>query len=97
MVCGRVDVATGTPTRGAGEGFSIVDVAPGQVRVVFDRPGRSIVSVAATPLEGTDATSHAVKIDAKVEASSVTFATYAAGALADNIPFYFQIILKDAG
>jgi len=100
MVCGRVAVASGTPTVSKGEGFTVVDTAPGQVQVVFTAPGKSILSAVATPVETTDATAHFVKVDAVVEASSVTFGVYVAdatdGALVDNVGFYFQIILKDA-
>jgi hypothetical protein len=100
MVCGRVDVASGTPSVGAGEGFTVVDTAAGQVEIVFTKPGKSIVSAVATALETTDATGHFVKVDAKTEASSVVFSVYAAdatdGVLADDVGFYFQVILKDA-
>lgn len=100
VVCGRVDVSAGTPSVGVGEDFTVVDTAAGQVQVVFSRPGRSILCALAMPIETTDATGHFMKIDAKVEASSVTFSTYVAdgtdGALADNIPFYFFVVLKDS-
>lgn len=99
MIAGRVDVSGGTPSVGAGVGFTVTDVAPGQVRVNFREPGKIIISAVATPFEGTDATGHSVKVDAKVEASSVTFGVYAAdgtdGVLVDNVPFYFQVILQD--
>lgn len=99
IIAGRVDVATGTPSVGAGSGFTVVDTAAGQVQVVFDEPGRSILSAVATAIETTDATGHYVKVDAKTEASSVVFGIYVAdgtdGALVDNVGFYFQIIVKD--
>lgn len=100
MICGRVDVASGTPSVGAGAGFSVVDTAAGQVQIVFDNAGRSILSAVATAIEGTDATGHSVKVDAKAEATSVTFGVYAAdgtdGVLADDVSFYFQIMIKDS-
>lgn len=100
VICGRVDVAAGTPSAAVGDGYTVVDTAAGQVQVVFDKPGKSIQCALAIPIETTDATGHFVKVDAKAEATSVTFSTYVAdatdGALADNIPFYFLVILKDA-
>lgn len=99
IIAGRVDVAGGVPSVGVGSGFSVVDTAPGQVQVVFSNPGRRILSAVATAFEGTDATAHMVKVDAKAEATSVTFGVYAAdatdGVLADNVPFYFIIVLSD--
>lgn len=99
ILSGRVDVSGGTPSVGVGSGFSVVDTAAGQVQVVFTHPGRRILSAVATPIETTDATGHSVKVDAKVEATSVTFGIYAAdgtdGVLVDNVPFYFIIILSD--
>lgn len=99
-ICGRVAVSGGTPSVSKGNGFTVVDVAAGQVKVVLDRPGRSIISAIATPLETTDATGHSVKVDAVVEASSVTFGIYVAdgtdGALVDNVDFYFDIKVQDA-
>ena len=99
IVAGRVDVSGGTPSVGAGTGFSVVDTAAGQVKVVFSNPGRSIVSAVANAIQTTDATFHGVKIDAKTEATDVTFAVYVAdatdGALVDNVGFYFQCILDD--
>lgn len=100
MICGRVDVSAGTPSVGAGADFTVVDTAPGQVQVVFDHPGKSILFAGATPLQTTDATGHSVKVDAVVEATSATFGVYVAdstdGALVDNVGFYFQVILKDS-
>lgn len=78
-ICGRVDVSAGTPSVGVGEDFTVVDTAPGQVQVVLSKPGRSILHAEAEPIETTDATGHFAKIDAKVEASSVTFGIYKAG------------------
>jgi hypothetical protein len=99
MICGRVDVSGGTPSAAVGEDYSVVDAAAGQVKVVLSKPGKSILSAVATPIEGTDATGHSVKVDAKTEASDVTFGVYVAdgtdGALVDNVGFYFQIIVKD--
>lgn len=99
IIAGRVDVAAGTPTVGVGYGFSVVDTAPGQVQVVLTKPGKIIISAIATPIQTTDATGHYVKVDAKVEASSVTFAVYAAdgtdGVLVDDVGFYFNIIVQD--
>jgi hypothetical protein len=99
-ICGRVDVASGTPSVGVGNGFTVVDTAAGQVKVVLSRPGRSIICALATPVEGTDATGYSVKVDAKTEASDVTFGIYVAdgtdGALADDVGFYFDITVKDA-
>lgn len=98
-ILGRVDVSGGTPSVGAGSGFSVVDTAPGQVQVVFTDPGRRILSAVANAIETTDATAHSVKVDNKVEATSVTFGVYVHdgvdGALVDNVPFYFQIALSD--
>lgn len=100
VVCGRVDVSGGTPSVGAGEGFSVSDTAAGQVKITFSNAGRSIVCAIATAIEGTDATGHSVKVDAKTEASDVTFGIYVAdgtdGALVDNVAFYFLVVLKDA-
>lgn len=99
MVSGRVDVSGGTPSVGKGRGFTVVDTAAGQVQVVLSNPGKSILSATATPIETTDATAHMVKVDAKVEASSVTFGIYVAdgtdGALVDDVGFYFNIVLDD--
>lgn len=98
-ICGRVDVAAGTPSVGVGSGFTVTDTAAGQVKVNITKPGKRILCALATPIEGTDATGHSVKVDAKVEASSVTFGIYAAdatdGALADDVGFYFEITLSD--
>lgn len=98
-ISGRVDVAGGTPSVGAGAGFTVTDVAPGQVKINITKPGRSILCALAIPIETTDATAHMVKVDAKTEASDVTFGVYVAdgvdGALVDNVPFYFEITLKD--
>lgn len=99
MVLGRVDVAGGTPSAAVGSGFSVVDTAAGQVQVVFTDPGKRILSAVATAIETTDATAHSVKVDAKVEASSVTFGIYAHdatdGVLVDDVGFYFQVALSD--
>lgn len=99
QIYGRVDVAGGTPSVGKGSGYTVVDTAAGQVQIVFNKAGRSILSAVACPIEGTDATGHFVKVDAKVEASSVTFGIYVAdgvdGALADDVSFYFQVVLSD--
>lgn len=99
IIAGRVDVSGGTPAVGVGYGFTVEDTAPGQVKVNFTKPGKVIISAVANAIQTTDATGHAVKIDAVVEASSVTFAVYVAdatdGALVDNVGFYFQVILQD--
>jgi len=78
-IVGRVDVSAGTPSVGTGEGFSLVDVAPGQVKIVLTHPGRKILAAWANPLETTDGKSHACKVDAKTEASDVTFGIYVMG------------------
>lgn len=99
LVAGRVDVVGGVPSAAKGAGFTVADVAAGQVKVVLDEAGKEIISAVATPIEGTDATGHSVKVDAKTEASDVTFGVYVAdatdGALVDNVGFYFQILVKD--
>jgi len=99
FVLGRVDVSGGSPSVGKGSGFTLTDVAPGQVKVNFNLAGRQILSAVATALEGTDATAHMVKVDDKTEASDVTFGVYVAdatdGALADNVGFYFMVALSD--
>jgi hypothetical protein len=84
-IVGRVAVSGGTPSVGAGAGFSVVDVAPGQVKVVIDKPGKEILYAKAFPIEGTDATGHFAKVDAKTEASDVTFGVYKAGGAAAAI------------
>lgn len=98
-IMGRVDVSAGTPSVGVGEGFTVVDTAAGQVQVVLTKPGKVILGVSALVLETTDATAHMIKVDAKTEASSVTFGVYVAdatdGALVDNVGFYFEITVKD--
>lgn len=99
FVLGRVDVAGGTPSVAKGSGYTVTDVAPGQVKINFSMPGRQILSAQATPIEGTDATAHMAKVDAKTEATDVTFGIYAAdatdGVLVDNVAFYFMIALSD--
>lgn len=99
QIYGRVDVAGGTPSVAKGSGYTVVDVAPGQVKIALNKAGRSILSALACPLEGTDATGHYAKVDAKTEASDVTFGIYqddgTDGVLADNVPFYFQIVVSD--
>jgi hypothetical protein len=99
LICGRVDVSGGSPSAAKGAGFTVVDVAAGQVKIVFDDAAQEILSAVATPIEGTDATGHSVKVDAKTEASDVTFGVYVAdgtdGALVDNVAFYFMIVVKD--
>lgn len=98
-ITGRVDVSGGTPSVGAGAGFSVVDTAPGKVQVVLTKPGRVILGAIATPIEATSATGHSVKVLAKTEATDVTFGIYVAdatdGALVDNVGFYFEITVKD--
>lgn len=98
-IIGRVDVSGGTPSVGVGAGFTVVDTAAGQVQVVLDKPGREILCVSAIPIQTTDATAHMIKVDAKTEASDVTFGVYVAdatdGALVDNVGFYFEITVKD--
>jgi len=100
LICGRVDVAAGTPSVGAGNGFTVTDSAPGQVTVNVTRPGRSVISATATAIEGTDATGHSVKVDgAPANGASVKFGIYAAdatdGVLVDDVAFYFHILVKD--
>lgn len=80
VISGRVDVSGGAPAVGVGSGFSVVDIAAGQVKVVLDRPGKEILAALAIPIQTTDATGHFAKVDADVEGESVTFGIYAAGA-----------------
>lgn len=104
-IIGRVDVSGGTPSVGVGEGFTVVDTGAGQVQVVLDRPGKSIVSIDATALQTTDAKSHSVKVDAKTEASSVVFGVYVQGsgattsiaASAITAPSVSNVTLSTAG
>jgi len=84
-ILGRVDVSGGTPSIGAGAGFTIADTAPGQVTVTLTKPGRSILCAVATPLQTTDATGHLVKVDAVTEASSVVFNVYKVGGAAATL------------
>jgi hypothetical protein len=99
LVAGRVDVAASTPSAAKGEGFSVVDAGAGQVQIVFDMPGKQILSACASAIEGTAATAHSVKVLSKTEASDVTFGVYVHdatdGALVDNVAFYFQVWLSD--
>ncbi len=99
LIAGRVAVSGGTPSVAAGSGYTVSDVAAGQVKIIFNDPAKSIISAVATPEEGTDATGHSVKVDARTEATDVTFGIYAAdgtdGVLVDNVGFHFQIWVKD--
>lgn len=99
IIAGRVAVSAGTPSVAYGSGFSVVDVAAGQVKIVFEHPAKSIISAQCTVSQGTDATGYSAKIDARTEATDVTFGIYVAdgvdGALADNVDFDFLILVKD--
>lgn len=98
-ITGRVDVSGGNPSVGAGSGFTLTDGGAGIVTINITKPGRSILGAIAIPIESTEATGHYAKVLAKTEASAVKFGIYVAdgtdGALVDNVPFYFEITLKD--
>lgn len=98
-IMGRIDVASGTPSVGAGNGFTIADTAAGKVTVTLSRPGRTIVGVSATALQATDTAEHHVKVLSKTEASAVVFGVFVGdgtdGVLADDVSFYFEISVKD--
>lgn len=99
IVAGRIDVSGGTPAIAQGQGFTIADTAAGKVTVTFSKPGKYLVSAIACAIENTDATAYMAKIMGTPDGSSFVVGTYVAdatdGALADNIPFYFQAILQD--
>jgi hypothetical protein len=98
-IMGRVDVSGGTPSVGAGVGFTVADTAAGQVTVTLDKPGKSILGVNAIAVNSTDATEHHVKVKSYSAGSSVVFNVYAGdatdGVLADNVGFFFEIHVKD--
>ena len=99
VIAGRVTVSGGTPAVTAGEGFSLTDTGAGQVTVTLSNPGKVTLAAVATPIEGTDATAHMVKVDGITNAESVLFGIYVAdatdGALADNVSFSFIIVVSD--
>ncbi len=99
IIAGRVNVSGGTPAIAAGEGYTIADTAAGKVTITFSNPGTTLISAIACPIENTDATGYSAKIMGTPSASSIVVGVYVAdgtdGALADNIPFYFQAILQD--
>ncbi len=99
MLCGRIDVAAGTPSIAQGAGFTIADTAAGKVTITFSKPGKALLCAHATPIENTDATGYSCKIMGTPSESSIVVGVYAAdatdGALADDISFYFSAILKD--
>lgn len=99
LVAGRVNVSGGTPSIAQGQGFTVTDTAAGKVTITLQKPGKQLVSVVACPIENTDATGYSCKIMGTPSATSFIVATYVAdatdGALADNIPFYFQAIIQD--
>jgi len=96
---GRIDISGGTPSVGAGSGFTITDGGAGIVTINITRPGRTILGAIAIPISSTEATGHFAKVLAYTDASSVKFGIYVAdgtdGALVDNVPFFFEITLKD--
>ena len=90
-VCGRVAVSGGTPSVVDGDGFTLVDVAAGKVRVTVSDPGKSILTAVANPNGAIDATAYTV--DVEVESStSVLFRVFVVdgtdGALVDNVGFH---------
>lgn len=99
IICGRIDVAAGTPSIAQGAGFTIADTAAGKVTISFSKPGKALLCAQATAIENTDATGYSCKIMGTPSASDMVVGVYVAdatdGALADNISFYFSAILKD--
>lgn len=99
IVAGRVDVASGTPSVAKGQGFSVADTAAGKVTITFQKPAHQLVSLVATAIEGTDATSHTCKVDGAGDGTSVVVSVYVAdatdGALVDDVGFYFVAVLQD--
>lgn len=97
-LCGRVNVSGGTPSVAKGSGFTVADTAAGKVTISFTKPGRNLISAIATPIENTDATGYSAKIMGTPDGSSIVVGTYVAdatdGALADNISFYFSVVLE---
>jgi hypothetical protein len=97
-ISGRVDVAGGTPSVGAGSGFTVTDGGAGVVGVVFTKPGKSLLSFIAIPIEATAATGHFCKVQAQAY-TGVTVGIYVAdatdGAPVDNVGFFFEATLKD--
>lgn len=98
IVAGLVTVSGGTPAITAGEDFTIADTAAGKVTITLSRPGKAIVSALASCIESTDATGYYAKI-MSASASAVVIGTYkddgTDGVLTDNIPFAFQIMVRD--
>lgn len=98
VVAGRVAVSGGTPSVADGDGFTVIDVAAGKVRVRLADPGKSILVAVANATDATDATGHYVKVEIE-DYRDVVFRVYVDdgtdGALADNIGFGFVIIAKD--
>lgn len=99
MVAGRIDVAAGVPSIAQGGGFTIADTAAGKVTISFSKPGKALVSAIACPIENTDATAYGCKIMGTPSASGFVVGVYVAdatdGALADNVSFYFQALIKE--
>lgn len=96
LVAGSVAVAGGTPSVVDGDGFSVIDVAAGKVRVRLADPGKSILVAVANSSETTDADGYYVKYEIE-DYRDVVFRIYdEAGALVDNVGFGFIIVAKDA-
>lgn len=98
-ISGRIDIASSTPTVGAGSGFTITDDGIGLVTVTVAQPGRSMLYACATPIQATTATGHIAKVISQ-SANSVQFGIYVLdstdGALLDNVGFFFELLVKDA-
>ena len=96
-IMGRVDVSAGTPSVGAGTGFTVSDTAAGKVTVTLDRPGSTILHAAGWPINSTDTASHQGKVLSKTEASAVVFGIFAAGSGATTSVSQSPVVLSTSG